>query len=399
MNQKRPLDILHDNRMNCYSVLVTLPMKEYLEMVKPIYNQKDVLEKQRSALKTSSAKKIRARMIEDLSKGSVLPPVVIGIVLTEEELGNIITMSYEEFLQKIDETPNDSKAIVDGMQRTTAMLEVMSNEKSNETVNMRIEFWIADNINSLIYRMLVLNTGQVPWDLRRQVEVLFNPVITELKKSVTEIEIIEIDQGNRRTKAGQYQANDIIELFLAFGLKTHKTDIKEAIAVEFSRLDFIEATGNKNFLKDFKISLEYLAKLDKCFSIFTANKNGEDSGTEILKKGFDIFSKQTARIGFIVAFARDIFGKTGIERSQEEIEKRLEKAKSRIDQLLEKITNYDATKIGEFLNLEIINEMLAAPKKGKIGDIDREIFLAAFEEMIKNADDIENMISCWRAYQ
>lgn len=38
------------------------------------------------------------------------------------------------------------------------------------------EFWLAKSVRALVYRMLVLNTGQVPWTLSRQLGVVFEPL-------------------------------------------------------------------------------------------------------------------------------------------------------------------------------------------------------------------------------
>ena len=115
------------------------------------------------------------------------------------------------------------------MQRTTSILQAIDEGLSLETI-IRVEFWIANKLNSLIYRMLILNTGQVPWNLRRQIEIVFSSMIEEIQEKVKNIELYKVDDANRRTKGGQYHANDIIELYLAFGGRKEKVDTKERLA-------------------------------------------------------------------------------------------------------------------------------------------------------------------------
>ncbi len=50
---------------------------------------------------------------------------------------------------------------------------------------MRVEFWLASNTNSLIYRMLVLNTvTKYRGTERRQIEVIHKSLIKELRTTV-----------------------------------------------------------------------------------------------------------------------------------------------------------------------------------------------------------------------
>lgn len=397
--KEKKIDILKDKKTGCYSVLATLSLKEYLNIVTPAYEKNGGLDKQRPPLTTSTAKRIRQRMIADLREGSVLPPVVVGIILSFDNIKKVEEInSYEELFKIINATSNENKAIIDGMQRTTAMMEVRDSEKNQEdylnNTELRVEFWIANSTDSLIYRMLVLNTGQVPWNLRRQVEVVFSSIIEDLKSNVKELKVIEINDRTKRTSAGQYHADELIELFLAFGLRSVNIDVQEKIAEEFSRLDFIEATGNKDFLEEFKTVLCYLVKFDNLFSKFDGNENVKNQGQ--IKRGFEIFTKQPARIGFVVAFAREIFGKPGIDRSLNEQRQNFTRLKNGADEFIKHIQRYEKQEMESFLDLETLNERLTA-KKGKIGEFDRELFLKAFEELI-NDFSVKNLTSCWRAY-
>lgn len=71
---------------------------------------------------------------------------------------------------------------------------------------------MSDRTVKLLYRMLVLNTGQVPWNTRRQVEVIFsglsNSIIAETFSKNPDledhVEILNVDDGRRRTQAGKY---------------------------------------------------------------------------------------------------------------------------------------------------------------------------------------------------
>ena len=72
-------DHLKDNRVDCYSLLMTISIADYLNFIQGVYKQKGGIEGQRSPLKTKSAQRIRKRLIDDLNRGTVIPPIVVGV--------------------------------------------------------------------------------------------------------------------------------------------------------------------------------------------------------------------------------------------------------------------------------------------------------------------------------
>ncbi|HEW98215.1 MAG: hypothetical protein DRR16_26555 [Candidatus Parabeggiatoa sp. nov. 3] len=395
----KQLDMIKDNRTGCYSLLISYPLKDYLDLVKSAYENKGGLEKQRTALKTSTAKRIRERMVSDLKAGTILPPVVLGIVLSETQVKQLAQLSY--FMTFISNA-KESLTIIDGMQRTTAMNEVVrllssDSEQKDKYLNetqVRVEYWIAQSINSLIYRMLVLNTGQVPWNLKRQIEVVFNPIITEIKNSNPSLTLLEIDDSKSRHKAGQYQTDKLIELFLAFGLRKEKIKLQEQLADEFSRLDFIEATSNPSFTEYFKTILSYFVRLDRAFDEYHPQEQIEGR----FKKGREIFDSQPARVGFIAACAREIMGKPGLERSTAEKEERFSQLSDKIDAFLESLEKRDQQALETFFDLNTLNEVISSRKTGSLGDYERAFFLKAFETLIEEKFKVPSLTVCWRAY-
>lgn len=390
-----PLEFLKDERMDCYSILIPYSYRKYLDLVESAYENKGGLDKQRTVLKTSTAKRIRERMVKDLEAGAILPPVVLGMVLPKKEFNRLPQSNLPDFKKLIHES-SDSLTIIDGMQRTTAIKEVVRALSSDsEQPRVRVEYWLAQSTNSLIYRMLVLNTGQVPWNLRRQIEVVFSSIITELKNSSIPLEVSEIDDSRRRKKGGQYQADKLIELFLAFGLRKEKVIIQEQLADEFSRLDFIQATSHPDFIEDFKTILGYFVALDIAFDKYSPK---EIKSEERFKKGKEIFDNQPASVGFIVACAREIMGKPGSpERSSAEKTQRLKQLSTKIDSLLKYLEKLNESKLGEFLDLDTLNEVIHRKKVGRFGDYERAFFLKAFETLIEEKE-VSSLTVCWRAY-
>lgn len=110
------MDYLFDSRGNCMSFLVTLEYPKYREIVDAAYKNKGGIEGQRDVLKASTAIRIRKRMIEDIIKGTVLPPVVIGAVVGNQSFDYFKHLSEDELISWLVEN-YDVISLIDGMQR------------------------------------------------------------------------------------------------------------------------------------------------------------------------------------------------------------------------------------------------------------------------------------------
>lgn len=386
--QLENISVLNDLRTSCYSVMTTTTLKQYLQFIQNPYKNKGGIEEQREPLKTSSALRIRKRMIDDILRGTILPPIVIGLIVNEEKYHDIRTETFSDILSTIN--PPDI-AIIDGMQRTTALFDAA--EKGVDLdYPIRIEFWVTNKIDSLVYRMLVLNTGQVPWNLRRQIEVVFRSMIDEISDKVENVELIRINDLGRRSKAGQFHASDIIELYLVFGARKEKIDTKERLSDEFTRLDFIEATESSEFTNFFYASLNYLGIIDKEFARY-------DSLDKIDKfnSGKDIFDSQPARVGFMTAIAKYVFGRPGTERNIEERNRCWDNLIKGLNKFTQNLSAKDSHQMETFLQVEFINEGISK-KSSKIGDFEREYFTKAFDVLIELNFDVDTLEVCWRAY-
>lgn len=385
------IDILKDERVDCYSVLDQLTVEEYLAIVKETFQNQGGLEGQRDTLKTTTAIRIRKRMIKDIEAGAVLPPVVLGVIVSEGNFLNLESLDKNSFLELIRNIPKDDISIIDGMQRTTALIAALNNTDDIATRKIRIEYWIACKVNSLTYRMLVLNTGQVPWNIRRQIEIVFRSNIKELKGRFPSIEIMEIDDGRRRSKAGQFQANNIIELFLVFGARKEKVELQEKLADEFTRQDFIESAANPEFTSIFYDVINYLAKLDVAIS------NYKDEDAEgYFKEGKDLFSSQPACVGFVTAIALRVLGRPGLDHDPETQNEQWTQIRTNIDKLLERLSQLNDDEIGQFLDFQTLNEVIRK-KSGKASYHEREVFFQAFKVLIEEKFTPPSMTPCWRA--
>ena len=385
------IDWLQDHRTECFSALVKLQTGRYLKLVKDAHEQRGGITGQRDVLKTTTAKRIRDRMISDIRAGAVLPPVVIGVVVdkaTAAALTDGKPVSQETFLASISKK---ELSIIDGMQRTASLIEAGSIDPSVFARDMRVEFWVAQSVRALIYRMLVLNTGQVPWTLARQLSVVYAPLLEEIKKNVKNLErIFTPDKPGRRVGGGQFSSDSLVELYLAFSLRKTNIDPRESLSEEFSRLDFVDNLSDDAFQGHFYQTLSTLVDLDVCFDRY------EERTTRRFSRGKDIFGSQPARIGFVVAVAQHVVGRPGLERNSEDRTARIKVLTKNAGLLNAKLCKLDNLKLGEFLKLDVLSEVLDK-KVGQVGRYERTVFNEAFKVLIDEEFNVPNMEPCWRA--
>lgn len=383
-NDFRVLDIMKDKRIDCFSIMLSMKVKEYLDIIEKAYENNGGIEGQRVALTNRSAIRIRENMKNDIKKGTVLPPVVIGS--TVDDMDSVTTcMSYiqsEDYKAKlIDILNNNELSIIDGMQRTTALREICS-EDDSFNLDLRVELWITNSANNLIYRMLVLNTGQISWKLKKQLEVVFAHVKVELKRQIPELELIESNDSGRSTSPGKYQVSHLVELYLSFCTRKVDVNISEQVAEEFAKQDIIEKSYNESNLKYFVGIIKHLVNLDSIFS----SQNG---------LGKRLFGDQNARVGFIVSIATEIFGRPGRKkRADEDVQDIYNDLEEKLGNFVVGLNNLKPEELNEFYQLESLKEFIGICPKKELSAYYKKAFDVLIEENF-DIDEIDNMEICW----
>ena len=392
----RILDSCFDTRSECLSILTSMPLSEYKSIVYSSFSQGGNLDGQRNVIKRSSvASKIRKRMNDDFNAGALFPHVVIGLLLPSESFVALKAADLNASFNPL-EYNSDSISIIDGMQRSNIYF---SNFEGNEDREIRVEFWVSDKTVKLLYRMLVLNTGQVPWNTRRQIEVIFSSLSSSIVESTLErnpslyglIEILSVDDGRRRTQAGKYHKSTMIELYLGYNTRKVKVDVSDELADEFQRFDMMESIEKASNFDYFVDAFSFLCRLDIAFSECNSTSEGGQ-----FKDGKDIFSSVPACLGFIVACAEYVMGKIPIERSEEVKKQKNEKLSQQIERT---ISLLEANKDNDFLALTSLNEVIDQLPKNRIGDEMRSSFKMIFSELLKyeELDEISSMEAFWRS--
>lgn len=394
-----PVVTLVDRKSGCISMLCTMDFDSYIGLVEGAYADQGGLVGQRSPIRTKTGMKIRARLVQDLIHGAVIPPVVIGAVVSQALMSKLKKIkSSAELVDALVER-EVGLSIIDGMQRTTALLE--ASETASIRQSIRIELWIAKKVDDLIYRMLVLNTGQVPWDLKRQLETLYKPIVETIKKKLPNVRVIDLDQSNRRSQSGEYRSTRIIELFLAYTSRSVDIDVKERVAEEFAKIDITEATSNDGFLPTFIDTLGLMSALDAEFSRLAKDVATDDWEKGKVKAGRDLFTSGPASIGFIVAVAERIFGSPGFDYVIEDADLALKDIKKSITKIVNHMHRLSDSDLADFVDLATLNQKLKV-QVGRIGEYERNLYKLAFVTLLTKPDQLikqGSLAPCWLTYR
>lgn len=388
---------LEDKRVDCLSGLGQIDTREYLQLVNEAYRDNGGISGQRAPLRTKTGINIRKRMIDDIKQGAILPPIVIGVIVSQELFDQARQChTNQEFADFLRSVPGSSLSIIDGMQRTTALEAALNDPGQNSCSDLiRVDLWLAKSIDSLVYRMLVLNTGQVPWDIKRQLETIYKQVLIAIEADVPNIDVFNIDEQERRSRAGQYRATRIVELFLAFTSRKPHIELREKVAEDFARMDATEATANQKSLPAFIETMKLLAELDRAFATTSIQQEYVDSGTRF-KDGRDIFTSAPASIAFSAAAAQCLLGMPGYPFDFDNLDAKLVTLKDSINTISNKIS--EAAPDADFVDYLTLNEKISA-RSGRIGEYEREFFFRAFEHMINHAHSLDSLTPCWSAYR
>lgn len=342
-------------------------------------------------------------MVDDINRGAILPPVVIGVVPDGELLKSLEESGWADALDLLATKQGDSLAIIDGMQRTTALREAVALQDETKDREMRVEIWASQGTDSLIYRMLILNTGQVPWNLKQQLQVVYEPLVKGLSKSIRFGRFL--GPKERRWKGGEFSADSLIEAYIAFGLRRTEVDTQESLADEFSRLDMAEALMSKKYDKYFYPVIQIMVDLDVAFSRFDPSlenvseelSSSKSKNRREYVRGRNIFDTQVSRIGFIVACAVYVLGRIGMDKTEDESDARLVKLTESFQALKARLDGLSVEELENFLSLDTLAEKASKRPTSAVGRWERTFFEGAFKVLIEEGFDVPSLETCWRS--
>jgi hypothetical protein len=318
------------------------------------------------------------RLKDDLKNGALIPGITLAI--EPSKASQIIPVIESRDNKKIIDAIkklNDNIYILDGLQRSHKIKELLdSGVKFNDEQKLLLEIWIEPEISNLVYRLIVLNSGQKPMSMRHQIELLFTTMRITLMKDIKGLEILVENEEDKRTQALQFPFERLVTAYYSFLTKSPEVDKSSIVSqklVEEKIMDDSEEFLSESF-KSFK---EYLIKycdLDK--ELFRIYEKGEHKN----------FRNWLAEANTINSFFSSI-GKLNVSRPE-----RIDLALKKLEEMLknEKAGN-DPLKLSEYKK---IREEVADPKKYNVGYATRRLLSISFDEFFRDEGE-RSLYECW----
>lgn len=260
MDSFKIIGFTKDYRTNTNVLYAQILIKEYFQLIGENYNKFQLQRKK-------EVHKGYKRLKEDLGKGALIPGITLAIepslaaqfidLIEKEETGKIT-----DAIKKV----KDNIYILDGLQRTHKIKELLDAgiEFKNEQ-KLLLEIWVEPDISHLVYRLIVLNSGQKPMSMRHQIELLFTTMRVTLINEIDNLEILVENEESKRTGGRQFPFERLVTAYYSFLTRSAEVDKSSVVSerlIEEKIMDGNEEYLTDNF-KDFKKYLKEYCLLDE----------------------------------------------------------------------------------------------------------------------------------------
>ena len=290
------LSTFEDEKISAKNILIEMTLGEYADFAKDIINNNDL---QRKRVKTSN--KSYSLLKEDIKVGCVIPAIVLAAFPTIEVVEG--QMSEENIIENI-KTEGKNLIILDGLQRTYTILDLLSEtdnqkELSDKIKKMKLKIEIYTGISKVgvLYRMLTLNTGQTPMSTRHQVEILYS----DYKKGFDGLTFIS--EAENRVPSGdkEFKFSEILDCFLSFITGNYLPIDSQDLVETIRNLEVLTKDDKKKDL--FKDLITTYNTFRVKINALSENWSPENVTSDLRKKPFvnnvnELFSKVQLLAGF-----------------------------------------------------------------------------------------------------
>lgn len=192
-------------------------------------------------------------LIKDLLNDTIMPP--ISVVYPEDEI------DFQNGLNV-----NKKFIIIDGLQRTNCLLEcreIIESGKSEglykkiddfNNKEVYVEIWNKLDLKNILYKMVVLNTGQKKMDYGHQLDILSESIKDVLEKESIEY-FTQKDRVNGNKKQNTFELSTVTAGLVSFINKSPMQGKKNAAEFLFERFniglgDDDDASSGLNLIED-----------------------------------------------------------------------------------------------------------------------------------------------------
>lgn len=298
------LTTTQDNKITAKNHLTEMTIGEYAEIAKQILDNNDL---QRRRVKT--ANRSYSLLKEDIKIGCVIPPIVLAIFPKKDnESVDIDADNLKSIIGKFGK----DLLILDGLQRTYTILDLLDEVKGMEEIllkvnnlPLRVEIYTGISKVGVLYRMLTLNTGQTPMSTRHQIEMIYS----DYKKGVDDLVFISEAEGKVPSGNKEFKFSDVLDGFLSYIKGDFLPIDREDLVATIKNLETLTKDDKqKDLFKLFINSYDNLrAKLNELGDNWDYNTD-EQHPQVLVKKPFatnvnELFSKVQFMAGYGAALS------------------------------------------------------------------------------------------------
>ncbi len=371
MNSFKIIGFTKDFRTNTNVIYAQILVQEYFELIGENYN-KFQLQRKREVHRGYK------RLKEDLQKGALIPGITLAI--EPNVASDFIDIIEKQDISKITEKikhVKDNIYILDGLQRTHKIKELLDNDvKFKNDQKLLLEIWIEPDISHLVYRLIVLNSGQKPMSMRHQIELLFTTMRVTLTKEIDNLEILVENEESKRTSGRQFPFERLVTAYYSFLMRSPEVDKSSIVSERLIEEKIMD--GNEEYLTEsfsaFKKYLNDYCLLDEHLFRICDKTN--------LKSFRNWFADANVINSFFAAI-----GKLH--------ESRAERVQSAIGVLKTQLT--DGNSGEDVLRLEDykkIRQEVADPKVYNVGYATRLLLVNSFSEYFRD-EGLTSLYNCW----
>ena len=361
-----------DFRTNTNILYAQIKINEYLELVGKDFDRFEIQRKKEKH-------KGYNRLKRDIERGTLIPTITLAV--EPSSVNQFETLLEERNSTKIIEmlvSLTDKIYILDGLQRTYIISDIKSNMPFNDGQKLLLEIWFEEDLKHLIYRLIVLNSGQKPMSMRHQIELLFITMRETLVKKVDGLILLEEKNEEIRSKAKEFPFERLVTSYKSYLTKSPEVDKDNIVAermIESDMLDSDEEFLSQSFFKFTNILEKYCLLDEQLFRIY----NGSDKAK---------YRNWLADANVIQSFFAAV-------KSFSSNEKREAIVADSIDKLLLELKLKN--KGDDAFNLKDLYEILSnesVSKKYNVGFATRKLLTSAFVEYFRYEGE-QPIKECW----
>jgi hypothetical protein len=207
------------------------------------------------------------RLKKDIKSGALIPTITLAIEpeAVKNFAKSLAAKNRAEIIAQLAKHP-DKIYILDGLQRTYIINDLKANEIIfDKNQKLLLEIWFETNISHLIYRLIVLNSGQKPMSMRHQIELLFITLRETLTQEISGLQLLQEKDEQKRLKPMEYPFERLVTAYKSYITKSPEIDKDNIVSEKMMESDILDS--DEQFLSDwflkFKTFLHAYTLLDK----------------------------------------------------------------------------------------------------------------------------------------